>query len=179
MSPTIKSSVIENEQDSLRKGACVTSGRDPKAASWRSFVGLGKKARGFSLVEVVMALGLCSFALVTLVSLMPISLDSARHALEITRVSKAFQKVGSELTQSQFANVAAMTSGTNTWYFDYDGNAASNVADRYYAVTATVYGSPIDNQFASNLLRVELESQITLTKAKAGTTTITICDMGY
>ncbi|XHR30966.1 MAG: Verru_Chthon cassette protein B [Chthoniobacteraceae bacterium] len=177
VSPTIKSSMIENAQYSSLERTCVTTASQPKPAAWRSFANLVKIANGFSLVEVVMALGLCSFALMALVSLMPVSLDTSRHALEITRVSKAFQKVSSELTQSQFANVAAMTSGT--WYFDYQGNAASNVSDRYYAVTATVHGSPIDNQFASNLLRVELESQIMQTKAKAGTTTITICDMGY
>ena len=144
----------------------------------RSLINPVRSALGFSLVEVVMALGLCSFALVTLVSLTPVSLDSARHALEITRVAKAFQKVGSELTQSKFDSVEAMTATSQRWYFDYDGNATDKVSDRYYTVIATVNASPIQNQSSANLLRVKLES-LTPSKASAGSATLTICDMGY
>ena len=133
-------------------------------------------ARGFTLVEVVLALGLCSFAILSLVSLMPVSLNSARHALEISRVSKAFQKVASELTQSQFANVAAMT--TTTYQFDYDGNKPTNSSDNYYTVLATLAASPITNQSSTSLVRVKLEAR-TRRETNAGSTTITICDMGY
>ena len=132
--------------------------------------------RGFTLVEVVLALGLCSFAILSLVSLMPVSLNSARHALEISRVSKAFQKVTSELTQSQFANVAAMT--TNTYQFDYDGNVPTNSADNYYTILATIAASPITNQSSTSLVRVTLDAR-TRRETNAGSTTITICDMGY
>ncbi len=134
------------------------------------------RGRGFTLVEVVLALGVCSFALLSLMALMPVSLNSARHSLEISRVSKAFQKVSSELTQSQFSNVAAMT--TTTYEFDYDGNEPTNSADTYYTVFATVAASPIANQSSTNLLRVKLEAK-TRRETNAGSTTITICDMGY
>ncbi len=143
-----------------------------------------KGGPGFTLVEVVLALGLCSFAILSLMSLMPVSLDSARHALEISRISKTFQKVSSELTQSQFTNVAAITA-TN-YYFDYDGNAAdasgakytATSADKYFTVRATIAASPIANQSSASLVRVKLESQ-TPRETNAGSTTITICDMGY
>ncbi len=107
---------------------------------------------------------------------LPVGLDSSRHALEISRVSKAFQKVASELTQSQFANVAAMT--TNTYQFDYDGNKPANSADNYYTILATIAASPIANQSSTNLVRVKLEAR-TRRETSAGCTTITICDMGY
>jgi uncharacterized protein (TIGR02598 family) len=139
---------------------------------------LPKTVGGFSLVEVVMALGLCAFALVSLVSLMPVSLDYSRRALEISRVSKAFQKVGSELTQSTFSSVEALSATSPKWYFDYDGNATDKVVDRYYTITATVDASPIQNQPSASLLRVKLES-VTPTNASAGSATFTICDMGY
>jgi uncharacterized protein (TIGR02598 family) len=131
---------------------------------------------GFTLVEVVLALGLCSFALLSLMALMPVSLDSARHALEISRVAKAFQKVTSELTQSKFANVAAMS--TSTYQFDYDGNKPASDADIYYTVLATVAASPVPNQSSTSLVRVTLEAQ-TRRETNAASTTITICDMGY
>jgi len=131
--------------------------------------------KGFSLVEVVLALGVCSFALVSLMSLMPVSLDSARNALEITRIAKAFQQVTADLTQSKFTNVAAMSTATN--YFDYDGNP-TNASGKYFTVLATVAASPITNQSSGSLLRVKLLSQ-TPRNTNAGSTTVTICDMGY
>jgi len=143
-----------------------------------------KSGSGFTLVEVVLALGVCSFALLSVMSLLPVGLDSSRHALEISRVAKAFQKVTSELTQSQFTNVAAMT--TNAYYFDYDGNTSdasgtkytASSANKYFTVLAKVAASPITNQSSASLLRVKLESQ-TPRETNAGSTTITICDMGY
>lgn len=134
-----------------------------------------RRRGGFTLVEVVLALGLCSFALISLLSLMPVSLNSARHALEIARTAKAFQMVTSELTQSKFATVAAMAPSTH--YFDYDGNPTSEEG-KYFTVRATVHPSPITNQASTSLVRVRLESQ-TLKGANAGATSITICDMGY
>ena len=132
-------------------------------------------APGFSLVEVILALGLCSFALLSLVSLLPVSLDSARSALEISRASKAFQKVASELTHSKFATVAALA--PTPYYFDYDGNA-SDEAEKYFTILATIAPSPITNQSSASLLRVHLEAR-TPRETNAGQATITICDMGY
>jgi len=142
------------------------------------------KKHGFTLVEVVLALGLCSFALLSLLSLMPVSLGTGRHALEISRVVKSFQKVASELTQSQFTNVRDMAQ--TAYYFDYDGNAADasgtkytdSSANKYYTVRATIAQTPITNQSSASLLRVKLECQ-TPRETNAGSTTITICDMGY
>jgi len=130
---------------------------------------------GFSLIEVVLALGICAFALVSMMSVMPVSLDSARNALEITRIAKAFQQVTSELTQSKFADVAAMTTATK--YFDDEGNP-TDASGKYFTVLATVAGSPIANQSSGSLLRVKLSAQ-TPRSTNAGSTTVTICDMGY
>ena len=137
---------------------------------------------GFSLVEVVLALGICAFALISLLSLTPISLDAARHASEITRITKAFQEVSSELTQNKFTNVQGMTA--TSWYFDYDGNALpvtnppTAPLNTYYTVTATVAASPVANQASTSLLRIQLNAQ-TRSKFNLLSSTITVCDMGY
>jgi len=136
---------------------------------------LAQGQSAFTLVEVVLALGLFSFALLSLMSLLPVGLDSSRQALQISRIASVFQKVTSDLTEAQFANVAAMV--PTTYYFDYDGNT-TNASGRYITVIATVATSPITNQSSTNLVRVKLESQ-TLRETNAGSTTITICDMGY
>jgi len=138
----------------------------------------------FTLVEVVLALGVCTFALTAILALMPVSLNLARHAQEISRVAKLFEKVTAELTQSQFATVAAMT--TNTYFFDYEGKETdasgakytASSPDTYFTVTATIGGSPITNQYSESLLRVKLAAQ-TRGQTKAGSTTVTVVDMGY
>jgi uncharacterized protein (TIGR02598 family) len=126
----------------------------------------------------------CTFALTAILALMPVSLNLARHAQEISRVAKLFEKVTAELTQSQFATVAAMT--TNTYFFDYEGKETdasgakytASSPDTYFTVTATIGGSPITNQYSESLLRVKLAAQ-TRGQTKAGSTTVTVVDMGY
>ncbi len=66
------------------------------------------RLRAFTLIEVVMALGICSFALVSLASLMPMALDRARNAVEISRGATVMQQVAAELSQSHFNQVTAL-----------------------------------------------------------------------
>jgi uncharacterized protein (TIGR02598 family) len=138
----------------------------------------------FTLVEVALALGLCAFALTAIVALLPVSLDSARNAQETTRVAKAFETVASELTQSPFDAVGAMT--TRDYYFDYEGLSAdaggapynANSPETHFTVTATVAPSPVAGQSSESLLRVRLAAR-TRGGFEAGTATLTIADMGY
>jgi uncharacterized protein (TIGR02598 family) len=133
------------------------------------------------LVEVVLALGLCAFALTAIFALLPVSLDVARHAQETTRVAKAFEKMASELTQSPFASVKALTN-----YFDYEGRTSeaggppftAASPETHFTVTATVAPSPLPAQSSGSLLRVRLAAR-TRGGLEAGTATVTIADLGY
>lgn len=146
--------------------------------------GRGCGSGGFTLVEVVLALGLCAFALTAIFALLPVSLDVARHAQETTRVAKAFEKVASELTQSPFASVKALASKTN--YFDYEGRTSeaggppftAASPETHFTVTATVASSPLPAQSSGSLLRVRLAAR-TRGGLEAGTATVTIADLGY
>lgn len=97
--------------------------------------------------------------------------------MEINRMSKAMQKVGAELSQSQFAQVRALA--PTQWAFDYDGNAVGiGSTNRYFTVNATVMGSPIGGQVTTNLVRVRLRCS-TRSQTNARSATITVADMGY
>ena len=170
-----------------------SAARDRPAGSARRGEFLPKSFAGFTLIEVVLALGLASFALLALVSLIPVALESSHHAQEITRISKAFQQVTSDLTQGQFANIAsiaAATAGTTNFYFDYDGNQkqpgtatayTSNSPATYYTIVATVSTTPITNQSSSSIYRVKLQAKTRrdTNLNNAPSTTVTVCDMGY
>lgn len=134
---------------------------------------------GFSLVEVVLALGLFAFAFVPLLGLVPVSLASAKQATEINRMSKITQKVAAELSQDKFANVRALIDKDPEWFFDYDGNeVGAGDSERHFTVEALVRDSPVAGQTADSLLRVHLKCS-TPSEEEASSATITICDMGY
>jgi uncharacterized protein (TIGR02598 family) len=136
---------------------------------------------GFTLVEVVLALGLCSFAIVSLLSLMPVSLNTAREAMDMARGSKAAQQVAAELSQSQFSNLTALSGSSLERTFDYDGNPTSDAKDIYFTVTASVTNStllPGAADSSASLARVCLEVK-TPRQVLPGKTAVTISDMGY
>jgi len=135
---------------------------------------------GFTLVEVVLALGLFAFAIVSLVSLLPLSLDAARNATETTRRSEAIQKVIAELSQSRFSNVVATTNLERT--FTYDGDPTTPESkDAYFKVSVSVAPSTLlpGAEAASSCLARASLTVATPRQTMSGKTAITISDMGY
>ena len=56
-------------------------------------------SRGFSLVEVVMALGVTSFCLLSTLALLPIGLASSRESLQKTTAASIVAEISSDLRQ--------------------------------------------------------------------------------
>jgi uncharacterized protein (TIGR02598 family) len=132
---------------------------------------------GFTLVEVVLALGIASFVIISLVPLLLVSLSSAQKSIDFTRRSQVIQQVASELTQSQFAT----TTTSATWYFDAEGietNEAAaffTVKSQYITVGITLPGSTGP---AANLNKIALISSTP--KPNSSTTNyLTIVNCGY
>ena len=142
-----------------------------------------RSLRAFSLVEVVLALGLCAFALISLVGLLPVSLNTARDTVETTRRSKAVQQVVSELTQSRFTNVSNLS--TKEWGFDYEGIATniSGAGPLYFTIKAQVGDATLPQASIStsspSLIRVKLLTSTPRQNPMPGATAVTISDMGY
>lgn len=85
--------------------------------------------RAFTLVESVMAIGIVSFAMVSILGLIPVGLGTFRKAMNLTVETTILQAVSGELLRTDYANVKA----TN-FYFDQEGVrvAGSSSTDRLY-----------------------------------------------
>lgn len=97
---------------------------------------------GFSLVEVVIAMGIIAFALVALLGLMPVGLSTLRNAFDLTAEGMIVQKISSEACLTPFTKLAA-NYGNKTFYYDLEGlyltnSPASAPALTRYWVTTTV-----------------------------------------
>src|SRR2546430_10195961 len=68
----------------------------------------------FSLVEVVLALGVISFALVAIIGLLPIGLASGRGTIQETRANHLAEEVFSTLRSQPFTNVSLASFSSNS-----------------------------------------------------------------
>jgi len=90
--------------------------------------------RGFSLVEVVMALGLASFVLVGLLGLLPIGLNTMRDARGDSLRAEIIKSVANTAQQTDFSLLGTLN-GTK-YQFDNNGMLSSTDA-LYEAVLST------------------------------------------
>lgn len=89
-------------------------------------------AAAFSLVEVVLSLGICSFALIALVGMIPVGLSTFREAIDTTAQSQIVQQVSSEILLTDYSNLEE-----RTYYFD-DQLTITHLQSKNLAYTAKV-----------------------------------------
>jgi uncharacterized protein (TIGR02598 family) len=75
-----------------------------------------KKIAGFSLVEVTLALGIVSFAMVPLIGLLPVSYTSFQASTRSVTTTQLAQRIFAELQQTDFAQLAGAES-----FYDVQG----------------------------------------------------------
>ena len=114
-----------------------------------------RSRRGFSLVEVVLAMGITSFALMGMLALLPIGLSTSHQAAEATTDAQIVQYVRNQLELTSFSSLS--TWGNTTLYFDNQGlPAAVSDPGRIYTVTFSVgdvginTGSGVTHPYAAN-----------------------------
>jgi len=97
-----------------------------------------RQRKGFSLVEVVMALGIMSFALMGLVGLLPAGLSQFRQAIDLTVKAQIAQELISMVQRTDYADLAALgTSGQPAvYYYDSEGAKLTGADEAYYAYVA-------------------------------------------
>lgn len=95
---------------------------------------------GFSLVEVVLAIGIVAFAFLPLLGLMPIGLNTSRQAIDTTMEAQIVQQMTSLAQQTDFSNLPTMvknplvtTPASNLVYFDGNGNITTAASAMYKA----------------------------------------------
>ena len=98
---------------------------------------------GFSLVEVTLAIGILAFALIALLSLIPVGMKSGAEAINATHTSligvDSENRVKSAVTSTIFTS--ANNINLPTWFYTRDGVFAGTTAtpDSLYRVDATIY----------------------------------------
>jgi len=101
--------------------------------------------KGFSLVEVAMAIGILGFVMVTLIGLLPAGLSSFKQAMGNTIESQIVQNVSNDLLLSNFSVLAtyAQSPTPQTYYYDNEGTQLPSSTG--YVYKASIALTAIDN----------------------------------
>ncbi|SDT99065.1 Verru_Chthon cassette protein B [Verrucomicrobium sp. GAS474] len=96
------------------------------------------KASAFSLVEVVLALGVVSVGFVAVMGLMPVGLKTMRQATTLTVQSQIVQQLVGTAETTPFPKLAAKFDNAKFYYDDEGGSLTNAVGKTRYWVTTTV-----------------------------------------
>lgn len=81
---------------------------------------------GFSLAEIIIALGVIAFGLVAIIGVLPIGLTSGRYAAQETRASHLAEQIFSTLGAQPFTSISLNSLGSNSGTIDLSkANTAS------------------------------------------------------
>ncbi len=115
----------------------VTSDPNPLSLGVRRF-----SAQAFSLIEVALAIGLLSFALVAVFGLIPAGMSTFRKAMDVSVGSQIAQRVINDAQQSDWAELIK-SGATATRYFDDQGAEVDGAATAIYHVKTVII--PVTN----------------------------------
>ena len=90
--------------------------------------------RGFTLLEVTIAMGVLSVCLLTTLGLLPVGLNAMRSAMDCTVNAQIVQRITSEASLTAFMNLDTYISA-GPYYFDQEGQKASTPSLRRFAVS--------------------------------------------
>ena len=114
----------------------------------------GKRIRAFSLVEVVIAMGIFSFAIVATFSLIGQSFKSYSSAINDTVSRQIMNQLAANAQQARLSDLTTTPSYTTN--FDIEGNPVSST-DAMSVYTANVKVTPATTPYAStNLYSVDI-----------------------
>lgn len=101
-----------------------------------------ESGKAFSLVEIVMALGIFAFAIIGVVFLLGTGLTASRETQLDSALSSALTTAAALLRSGPAPLVPT------TYYFDLQGSRVTNTGSAHYALTATLLAS---NGLSSNV----------------------------
>ena len=88
-------------------------------------------AAAFTLVELALALGIVSFAMVSIFGLVPIGLQASRDSSDQIARTNITKQIASEAQLTDFDKLADLTK--SPYYFDADGVRCAKAESRYSA----------------------------------------------
>lgn len=101
-----------------------------------------RSRRGFSLVEVTLALGIVSFAMMTLMALIPAGLSSFQQAASLTVEAQIVQSIRTDIALQKFTDLQDADS-TQYYYDSLGGATTARAGDQVYTATLTL--QPLSN----------------------------------
>ena len=113
--------------------------KDPIAATSRTVRSRHAGRRGFSLAEVILSLGVVSFAMVSILGMLPVGLSMFNKAKTNTVEAQIVQGMSNDILLTDFMHLAAMAD--QSFYFDNEGKpvaASSDTFDLQKIYTAVV-----------------------------------------
>lgn len=118
-----------------------------------------RRSRGFTLVEMVISLGIVGFAFTAIVGLLPFGLQNFRAAMDTTLQTQMAQSLIGKAGQSSYADLSQLAG--QSFYFDDNGNlVGASGQDKTYEATIQVEKQtvlPSDSGYRnSNLARVTI-----------------------
>ena len=92
---------------------------------------------GFSLVEVVLSLGIVSFTCLTFMGLLPLGMNSFHRAVNNTVEVDIVQSLSTDMQLSSYANVTSTTTGpySKPFYYDAGGSKLNSSVGAIYTAT--------------------------------------------
>jgi len=132
---------------------------------------MNRRPSGFSLVEVVLALGVLSFSILAIMGIIPAGLSSSRSSQDETRAAQLAQMVFASLASGAPSNFASVPitavggniaidltgSATQTLYGDNAGQLTSTEAGAVYLVTIKTDNSPSEfDPLSANQVTVQV-----------------------
>ncbi|MEI8234658.1 MAG: hypothetical protein WCH57_08230 [Verrucomicrobiota bacterium] len=134
----------------------------------------GPHHAGFSLAEVVAALGIATFALMTIVGLLPTSINTTRDAVQCTEAAQVASAIACDLRSSAQGASAATTgtsaiyriplqSGTYPLFLDNVGNTTADATSARFRAQIVIALPPATTFTASSTIAPVSYAAILLT----------------
>ena len=89
----------------------------------------------FTLVEVSLACGIISFALVSILGLIPVGLNTLRETMDQTVEGQIVQKSSAQILLMPFSQLQMNYATAQNFFYDSEGEAVSGANDAAYTVT--------------------------------------------
>jgi uncharacterized protein (TIGR02598 family) len=139
----------------------------------------GRRLAGYSLVEVMVAVGMVSFGIIAMVSMMPSGLSTFRNSMDRSISSQIAQRIVNEARQTDFATLTNFTGNSTFNYrqFTDEGDETTlGAANQIYVARVdivkqvSVPGASTPNQNMAQV-RVRIANRPRVTTALQGNAT--------
>jgi len=103
----------------IRPGSGTIAGRPPVRSARHACPG------AFSLIEVTLAIGIVSFAMVSMMGMLPFGLTHFKKAIDTTIEAQIVQAVSSQIELADFSQLTPSSGSFDGKEFDYDSEGAA------------------------------------------------------